>query len=509
MKTLRFRSSILLAGLALALGIGSVQAADAPMDVTYAFWGNEKWGSDPADTYSSDFGKKFNINLKPIAFTWSDWADKLKIWAAAGNLPDLFAHDQPYYQWAKQGLLKGIPVATLKAKYPNVLRYIPQNIQDALTIDGKLYSIPRGHWDLAKYKALDLGGIYVQTAFLKKAGLSSPPATVDEWMSFLRKAVKEDYSGTGKTIGLNTIPRNMFILPFNPEFGYWMKEDGKWIPSQLSKKNLESLKILQKLYQEGVIASDFMITAKRPDDEKRAPFIKGTLAAIEMNADPDMMDGGFITGNAAPNSADGAFITLALPPKAKDGKRYFTALPNYWSYTGINAKVSDEKLDRILRLLNYNASPEGRMYAVYGVEGKDYRMDGTNVVNLLPKDERTGKQKRVNDVYPSADLARFLMSWDLEAAMTNPSHSQAIRDKSTAYFAAVTKETVTIEPNWKIQMLSTPAKDKMVDLNSEYNDMMAKVVPLKGDITKAYNDWVAQQMKKVGTAIKEVNAAVQ
>lgn len=505
----RCRLSILSVGLALIVSACSASAADTSIDVTYAFWGNEKWGSDPNDSYATDFGKKFGINLKPVAMSWSDWNDKLKLWAATDTLPDIFPFEQPYFQWAKQGLLKGIPVATLKAKYPNILRYVSPGILEALTIDGKLYGIPRGHWDLTKHKALDLSALYVQTSFLKKAGLTAPPDTLDGWVSFLGKAVKEDYSGTGKTIGMNTLSSLLMIRPFNPEHDYWMKEDGRWIPSYLSRKNLAALQFMRKLYQEGILAADFMITARLPETERIALFTKGIMAAQLANGDPDMIDNNFITSDAPAGSANGEFITLALPPKSADGKRYFPASPNYWTYTGISARVDDVKLDRILQLLDFDASPEGRLYGVYGVEGKDYKLESGQIVSLLPKDEKTGKQKKVNEVYPSADLARFLITWDLEAAMTNPNHSAEIRKKSADYFAAIAREATIVEPNWRVELLSTPAKDEMPNIAHDFYDMLYRVVASKADVTKAYNDWVALEMEKIGAAIAEVNAAIK
>jgi putative aldouronate transport system substrate-binding protein len=506
-----FLSLILLSSLLTACAakndsssqVGSTSPSDGgstkkQMEITVAQWGSDAWEQNADDTWLKELGKKFNVTFKPIAITWADWQDKLKVWAASGNLPDLFVHDSNYFEWAKQGLLKPIGIDTLN-KYPNIKKNIFPSVQDALTIDGKLYSIPRSNWPDSS-QAVDLQGIYARKEYLQKAGLSTPPDTVDGWHDFLKKAVEQDYSGTGKTIGMGGIVDQIIVDPFVPNYRHWIQEDGKWIPGYFSKKQVDALKFGRQLYKEGLLDKDFAV---RKDGDISKLFQQQRVAIFQTNADPDMLDNQItpeMMGKVIPSD----FISLALPPKASDGNRYFTATNNYSTYTGISAKVSDEKLERILQILDYIGSPEGRTFSIYGREGVDFKKDGESIVSLLPK-EPSGKQKTLQDAFPSSGFGRWFLSWDLDAAFKNIAHSQQVKQMSTHFFDSVRKETTIPNLNFKIELMSTPAKDKLPDLGKAYDDMLTKIIMSEGDVNQMFQQWVDEQMKTVGTAINEVN----
>ncbi|RXZ80922.1 extracellular solute-binding protein [Paenibacillaceae bacterium] len=473
----------------------------SPMEISVAQWGSDVWGQQSDDKWLDDLGKKFNVTFKPIALTWADWQDKLKIWAASGNLPDMFVHDFNTFEWGGQGLVKPIDIAQLQ-KYPNVRRNISDSLLEALTVDGQIYSIPRSLWPDAS-KALTLSGIYVQKSYLTKAGLSTPPETLDGWVDFLRKAVKDDYSGSGKTIGLGGIVDQIMINPFVPNYSSWIQEDGKWIPGYFSKHHIEALKFGRQLYKEGLIDKDFSIR-KGGDIDKL--FQQGRVASYANNTDPDMLSNQ-VTSDMKGITTAADYITLALPPQAADSKRYFPATQNFSTYTGFSSKISDEKLERILQILDYVGSPEGRIYSVYGEEGKDFEKEGDTIVSLLPKNEN-GKQKMLQDVYPSSGFGRWFLSWDVETAMTNVAHSPVIQQMSADFYDSVRSQTTIPDPDFQIQFMSTPAKDKLPDLNKAYTDMYTKVIMNDNDIEKAFEEWLDQQMKKASKAIEEVNARV-
>ena len=103
------------------------------------------------DVIYDDIAKKFNITIKPVQITWNDWAEKVKVWAASKQLPDIFANSLAtdntalYESWAKQGVIKAIP-DDLSA-YPNLQKLLSLPSVQPLKVDGKFYMIPRGGGD--------------------------------------------------------------------------------------------------------------------------------------------------------------------------------------------------------------------------------------------------------------------------------------------------------------------------------------------------------------------------
>ena len=121
-----------------------------PVELNISWMDIQNGFDDPGakdDTIFNDLQKKFNITVNPVQITWNDWQDKAKVWAASGQLPDIFpnaiAVDNPslYASWAKQGVIKALPDDL--SKYPNIAKIMKLPSVQPLKVDGKFYMIPR------------------------------------------------------------------------------------------------------------------------------------------------------------------------------------------------------------------------------------------------------------------------------------------------------------------------------------------------------------------------------
>lgn len=502
-------SLALVLALSLGLALPILAAAQYPehMEITVAQWDSGNWEQTDQDIWLKELGKRFNVTFKKVVITWDDWQDKTRLWAAAGQLPDLFVHDENYMEWVSQGLFKGIPTDVLD-RYPNVKNTILPNVLEALTVDGKVYSIPKSHFNDAS-KATALTAIYVQKSFLEKAGLSQPPETVDEWYNFLKKAVDEDFSGTGSTIGLKAAPL-ITRLPFVKENGAWIEEDGKWIPNVFSKTHIQELEFARKLYKEGILDPDFSI---RKIFDERTLFQQGKMAVIEANGDPAMLSEQITSAMTDTKPQD--FIVLSLPPKADDGNRYFFNTLNYWSYSAMAPQISDEKMERILAVMDYLCTEEGQVYSIFGTQGVDFdSKDGSkitspsqsdNITSLLPIDPNSKKQLTLQEVYPSAWFGNCFPSWNSWASLINPVFPPDLRQMSADYFDRVRAETTIREPNMTIQFMSSPEKNRMPNLESLYGELYVQLVMNDEPIEETFNNWVEELSDQYARAIEEVN----
>src|SRR5690606_11186418 len=87
--------------------------------------------------------EKFNVDYKPIILKYSDYASKLASTIAGGDIPDTVAHDAPdsnYFKWSGQGAF--LALTGYIHKYPT-LEMVDKSVWDAVTVDGKIYSIPK------------------------------------------------------------------------------------------------------------------------------------------------------------------------------------------------------------------------------------------------------------------------------------------------------------------------------------------------------------------------------
>ncbi len=100
-------------------------------------WGIQDGFNAPGakeDKIFNDLQSKFNVSIDPVQITWNDWEEKLKVWAASNQLPDIFPNALAgnlgmYKTWAKQGVIKALPDDL--SKYPNIKRVMASSVSSA------------------------------------------------------------------------------------------------------------------------------------------------------------------------------------------------------------------------------------------------------------------------------------------------------------------------------------------------------------------------------------------
>src|SRR4029453_16400938 len=224
-----------------------------PMEISIAFWDVEaEVAKIDKDPIMQDILKKFNIKIKPVNTTWDDYAQKIQMWAASGQLPDVFAIDavgtQYQRKWVDQGVVAALPDLT---PYPNLAKYFEAPDIKGLAVDGKQYTIPRRMFPSVDWSALDRL-VYYRWDLAQKAGITKEPETWDEFKAMLDAIVKADPEGkkiTGLTAAQVKMIGGLFWLYGNPvatsdgsgaDFK-WIKEDGKFIPAVFSKNALPAI----------------------------------------------------------------------------------------------------------------------------------------------------------------------------------------------------------------------------------------------------------------------------
>ncbi|NIK78720.1 putative aldouronate transport system substrate-binding protein [Paenibacillus castaneae] len=490
-------------------------ASEENLEVSVGFWDVDKaLANRGSDDMLTKMEKDFNITFKPYTYSWSDYSEKLKLWGASGELPDIFSTDMvgssTYNQWIEQELIRPLP-DDLSA-YPNVQKLMQRPDVKALQKNGSFYMLPRSSGPSTDAWLFDRA-ILVRKDWMDKLGIKEPKS-FQEYEAMFKSFAEKDPDGNGKkdTVGL-TVKLPGFIdtlfLGSNPAYmnGAWVNEDGKWLPSVASKTMIDGVSQLKQLYVDGALDPDFSILKNLDGWEK---FAQGKAGAIASQVTPNALND--IKKLWEKYEHDKSFEdSIAILPvwTDKDGNAYRFTGAAFWSESYFSAKVDDAKMDRILKLYDYLLSDDGRKLVDYGFEGKDFKMDGTNLVVTLGKDEKTGGNKALGDIYPSTGLFGSLASWydsfNAPLSVQIEQFGEKIVMISNEKKDEWLKSLKPIPTNYDVMFLSTPAKDKISAI--PFNDDIIKVILSKGDVQVDWNKVIEDYNSKgLQTAIDEVNA---
>jgi putative aldouronate transport system substrate-binding protein len=494
---------------AFALTSSSQQSANKEnITLSVAVWDIQTGFNDPnakKDTIQNNLQKKLNITIKPIQITWNDWQDKMKIWGASNQLPDLIANllDPALYNtFAKQGIIKAIP--TDLSKYPNIKSVLSLSDVQSKKLNGKFYFIPRGSSNGDAYQAC-LSRVFVyRKDWLKEVGLSEPQS-FDEYVKAAKAVLKKHPDAVGLSINTKNYLSEVFLWSF-PQAALdssWVKENGTWIPSYASEQTYTGIKQLRTLYTEGILDKDFAI-------QKDAD---GTLKFQNGKAFSCFIANSFKPEQYAPTNKTtiNDSIAFMMPFPTADGKRYSFNGTSYWSETYLNNKMDAKKTDRALQLMDYMLSNEYITMRSNGIQNVDWKISNGKAVSLLSQDTNLSKK------YPVTDKFSWLGSWSGVPAWSS-SHVFSANTDIAAYdklynadtYKRYQKNTVVTPINFNVMLMSTPLKDKADTYRVQQVDELIKVIIGKDDAVTMWKSAIdSLKAKGLDKAIKETNEYVK
>ena len=478
---------------------GTAGAGLSPVTLSVAFWDNGMWEINPADTmFGTYIHERFNITVEPMVITWGDFNERLQMWAAAGQLPDVFLNFW-YWQWRSDGLTKPLNLAYLEANYPNLMDRISATAIPFLTVDGYIYGLPRTSWRNSSIP-VSATGLYINTRFLEMAGLDTPPTTLDGWVDFLRQAVNDDFSGMN-TLGLSSdggVPSPLLtVLPFTGSSGRFVQEDGQWTLTQLARSNIEALRFGRMLYQEGII--DSQIATRRSGDAMNL-FNEGRLVLMQSNTDGDMM-----ARFRGPDNLDTyQWVTFSMGPESFAGEgRFHNAISNFDGNISFNSAISQEKLDRALMFFDWAASPEGERIATLGFEGTHWEMQNDRIVSLIPDIDGAGQKYWEYEAF--AMFARFMISWNFEYAITSPVHPPGNLAMANEHLDNIRNTARIVDINWGLEFFNSPAIEAMPAIGPEWTALYLQAIAGTEDVEVMFERYLQQQLVRFQDAIDELN----
>ncbi|WP_159886221.1 extracellular solute-binding protein [Paenibacillus puerhi] len=317
----------------------------------------------PDNVVVKEIEKRTNTKLKITWVSPNNYADKINVTLASGDIPDLILLDDPFSSQVRSMVAQGAfwELTTLLKDYPNLLQYPKVSWENTKQADGKTYGIPRA-------RPTDGGGFpYIRKDWLDALKLEVP-TTTDELYTVLKAFAEKDPDGNGKA---DTVPYVGFVdqngmaylnqlqNSFTKTNGDWKLVDGKLVNVHLLPELRESLEWMNKAFKEKLLPEDVAVMkntqAKDLLKANRGGLFQDTAEAAwepteELRkTDPKADFLPLVSLNGYSNKDSGFFGMYAIPKS-----------------------VNEAKVKKLLAFMDYGATQEGYTLASFGLKDVHY-----------------------------------------------------------------------------------------------------------------------------------------
>lgn len=430
------------------------------------------YDKDPLFDYVAEMFD-FDYEVWPVSKDSHD--EKVRIWINGGTMPDVLCwrnfNYQEYVTYAEQGLLKALPEGW-EQKYPDLYEmYQVCGIYDVMAVDGVYYGVPHStYYRFAQMEdpVVQHATLYYRKDWAKDLGFEfGSYVTMDELEAYLKACIENDKAGNGNTLGLSESPggiNNLFMMfsDYNVDQDEFYKDETGYHWIMDNGKIADGVNMARDWYQKGLIDPDYYLLGMA---DATANFTSGLSAAM-FNSCSVPSHYAFrktfeeTTGLSADN------IGLAAIAD-NNGIVQANQTDNYWSCTFFSPAISDEKLDRILEIMNWCCTEEGELTIMVGLRGEawDYNEQGEIEILLQPDEE--GNYPSTQDLYGSYQVFRSLGAVADDYSFINPGYDANVVQSILDVFEA--KKTGKINMiDYAYKFFASDAKaDYSVDITTE------------------------------------------
>lgn len=393
---------------------------DSPVEVSIAlaYAADMHWAGEetPEDNAWLDLYREYNI-IPEIAYSVDSSQSEVKQESAilSGNYPDILNGDlSKYKEWVQNGVIADITQAYETYASKELKEYMEREngeILKMLTIDGKLYGIPRIDNSYEQFPMM-----FIRQDWLENLGLDIPK-TMEELEKTAYAFTFQDPDGNGiqDTYGLAIDGINMVTdevgtsSPVFAAYGAYLgndtyafidDEEGNPVWGGANVEGMEKgLAFLQKLYKDGVICRDAVTM------DNNGVFEDAGSGRCGIWFGPYW--GGMVPASELLNNNENAKVIAAAVPSGIEGEKTKAYLPSSVRsvYTVSSQCENPEVLVKILNLsvqkIFYPESEEE--YYKYGWGDNDHYSgarasiaylvnpeEGYNIFRVLPKALQTG-----------------------------------------------------------------------------------------------------------------------
>ncbi|MFC5451460.1 extracellular solute-binding protein [Paenibacillus aestuarii] len=443
----------------------------------------------PDNVVVKEIEKRTNTKLKITWVSPNNYADKINVTLASGDIPDLILLDDPFTAQVRGLVAQGAfwELTPMLKDYPNLMQYPKESWENTKQADGKTYGIPRA-------RPTDGGGFpYLRKDWLDTLHLDIPKTT-DELYTVLKAFVEKDPDGNGKndTIGyIGFVDQNGMSYmgqlqnSFTKVNGDWKLVDGKLVNVNVLPEVKEALTWMNRAYQEKLIPEDIAV-------------LKNTQAKDLLKAN---RGGGFQdTAEAAWEPTEELRKTNPkadfIPLVSLNG--YSNKDSGFFGMYAIPKSVPEAKVKQLLKFMDYGATQEGYDLASFGLKDVHYtEKDGI----------KTPTEQAKKDIVAQQAFGQIFLKYDqyLRAYRSGMPNDVLERNKK------IIDEKAKISTGDPAIGLNSDTNQKVgTELKKKIQDMKTKVIMGKESLS-AWDSYVAK-LKADPDLIKiteEMNAAYQ
>jgi putative aldouronate transport system substrate-binding protein len=448
------------------------------------------------NTAYQEIQKETGVEIEFIHPTIGQETSQLNLLIASGDLPDIIQQAALYAGGLSKGYLDGA--------YIDLLPYLPYWAPDYYKfinsgeiarkqtyIDNKVLAF----YKMTFAKAIPYHRPILRADWLKEAGLSTSPRTLDEWETYFESIIKNHKGIAPIYIDFQSSQDQDLWMGAYDMLGSWYVVDGKIMHFRDNPRYKDFLVRMNEWYEKGYITKDF--------------------SSLNLQQVLGLFDSGEI--GAYSNSVDVAYTrsrrtnipTESAPnPRLSAGQQLHTGMANWpidsgTSFpTAVTSSCGD--IERAIKFLNFGYTEKGYLIYNYGTEGKTYAM-----VNGKP--QFTDFMLRNPDGKTASNVSfiykiHFAPKW---CAPDTEAHPGVVSNPDALKWRLKWSEDPNVDDSYRMLPVSMTEKETdeytriMVDIDAYAVEMKLKFIigaePLSrfDDYIKRLNDMKFQRAKEI------------
>jgi len=456
-------------------GSAADPASSGPVEITvmnqYLSAEPPKMDSEPMKLLQEYTNTKLNITWVPS----SSYSEKVNASiAVAGDLPKLLLvkddRNPTIIEAARAGLFWEI--GPYLKDYPN-LKSMDEARLSNIAIDGKVYGVYR-------WRPIARNGIIIRKDWLDNLGLQEPK-TLDELLNVFKQFTFNDPDKNGKndTFGVSFDSNSALILHLLAAHGtpnLWQYKDGAMTPDFMTKEYKDGLKMIQQMFKDKVINSDFPVV------KDRTVLVNQGKAGVYIGAYDDLNARFTELYKSNPNAKLEPIANVSGPTgiKVQGGTGYNSVfmIPK-------TSVKTEAELKQVLTFIDKLGDEKVQNLIAWGIEGKHYKIEN-------------GKAERIDEKVFTEEVHSTLTQ------MTVFDGSKALKgnvDPSVAKFQKLTEDNEKYAvPNPALSLISKTYMEKGKQLDQIMTDARTKFIMGELD-EKGFDDAVATWKKNGGDQV--------
>ena len=386
--------SVILA-LALLLSLASVAGAEVPADwepfaervkITVPVYDRSKEGYPAVDDnywtkwIQSEFGDKYNIDVKYVAIPRGDVMTKYAMLIAGDETPTIMMeYDYPKVsQWANDGAMQPVDLEAFKAVAPTFYQKMVENNQLGYTKLGDTdYFVLT---ERPYYNTTYTFATFCRMDWLRAVGYDHVPANYAEFTDAIDKIVAAgltDKAPLGLGLPANAYLQNFAFRSCPVDEAEWAQHSSLGTASLSWEPSMKYLKRLNTEYNKGWYSKEFDLdtnTAGAASDQLQADFINGKSFSY----------GGYMGANVSwltafyENNPDAELALVSNyqveEPGVVDHVAFRSDNP-FGMIVGFAHDATPDQLKAAWMLMEWMIQPENLFVLENGIEGVTYKLD--------------------------------------------------------------------------------------------------------------------------------------